>query len=587
MKGRLALAELRRHPSRAIAVVLAITISVGFIVAAMTFISTQQAILGAAAIAPESRSDLVVRSDGDERKPAVLLTAIRAVPGVHEVEPHYQGPAEFRTARGAGQLELESLSTDPSLRWSALTAGRWPTSTSEIAISPATANSAGLKIGDTFATADGYTNTGEIHQQLLIVVGINDLAHSLLSRDSDVAFVTPAYFRSGANVYDPTDYLLRTDPGTDPTVLLDRLRQRLGDGVEVDTASGLADRTLSNLTRGADVFRAILLVFGAIALLVGSIIIVNTFTILLVQRRRQIGLLRAVGASGRQVRQSVLLEALVVGVVGSVLGVGFGLGLAAAAGVIAGSTGAGLVVPWIAAGASALGGVGITMLAASVPARRASRIPPLDALRPLGDEISTRRSSRIRLGIAVAALLIGSGLLGVGLLHSAQPLLLAVAGSLLVAVGVLALAPNLLPAALTVLARLIARIGPVSRLAGSNGIRNPGRATATCTALMLAVGLIVTLQVGSASMKATVIDELNTRFPVDLTIQAADGAVPSSVQHSLSTVPGIRSVVPVTTSKVTIAGHDEVGPVTLLGPGPMASVAARGGFGAVRDGTCC
>ncbi len=151
------------------------------------------------------------------------------------------------------------------------------------------------------------------------------------------------------------------------------------------------------------------------------------------------------------------------------------------------------------------------------------------------------------------------------------------------AIGILALTPNLLPAVLGALGRLTGRLGPVARLAGSNSVRNPGRAAATCTALMLAVGLIVTLQVGAASMKTTVIERLNVRFPVDLTVRADSGAVPASVLDGIRGIPGVATVEPVAATPVTVDGHADLGPFQLQGPRPSARAATRGGFDAVAD----
>ncbi len=337
MRARLALAELRRHPSRAAAVLLAIMISVAFVSACLTFISTQSAMIGASATAPISKADAVVRTQDDQRTPARLIAAIRATAGVREVEAAYHTPTDYRTANGPGQLELESVATDPSLRWAGLTSGRWPTDDTQIAISRATAKHAGLALGNTLSVTDLYTDNGTFDSRRLTVVGITDRHRSLLADTSDTGFVTPRYFQNATFPTTPDEFLVRATPGTDPGALVDGLRQQLGDEVVVGTPAEFAQQTLNDLTNGANVFRGILLVFGSIAALVGAIMIVNTFTILLVQRHRQIGLLRAIGASGRQVRHSVLIEALVIGAIGSVLGVALGIGLAAIGSAIAGS----------------------------------------------------------------------------------------------------------------------------------------------------------------------------------------------------------------------------------------------------------
>jgi putative ABC transport system permease protein len=310
------------------------------------------------------------------------------------------------------------------------------------------------------------------------------------------------------------------------------------DRATVQTSADYAEQKVQDLAQGADIFGYLLLIFGVIALLVGAILIVNTFLILLAQRRRQVGLLRAVGASGSQVRRSMLVEAVLIGVIGAALGIGLGIGVAAVAAGISGSISYGLVVPPTVLGAAAVG-LAVTVLAALLPAGRATRVSPLEALRPVAHEQAARRSSVVVGVVAVLLAGVGGTLIGYGLATDTQPLLLSVAGSLLVATGVLIGARLYFPLLLRAIGLLARPISPVARLATDNAARNPGRAAATGAALMLAVGLIVTLQVGAASVRESTNVALDAHYPVDITVSDYEHPLQPEVADRVAAIPGV------------------------------------------------
>ncbi|GAB3918959.1 membrane protein [Microlunatus endophyticus] len=540
----LAVSQVRRHPGRIVAVLLAVMISVGYLTATLGFMATERQAVAASVTARTAVADVVVSSEDGLAAPlAKQLAAVRTAPGVKDVELGYQAGGNINQT----PLTLTSMPQSPSLMWATLASGRWPTDDHQIAIGRTTAAAQNLSVGDTVAIDAGHGD------KQLTVTGITDETRSLFSGQAQNGFVVPGFFTS---VTDPGGNLLVVGDGSiSPDQLAASLQHRLGTKLTAVTSADYGQQQLTGLADGADVLQNLLLIFGAIALLVGMILIVNTFLILLAQRRRQIGLLRAVGATGDQVRRSLLVEALITGVIGSILGVGLGIGVSAVAAGISGSLRAGLVIPPTVALAGGVGVI-ITLLAALGPSGRATRVSPLEALRPVPDTATDRRISFLT---AIPSLLVASAgvaLIAYGLHSRAQALLLCVAGSLLLALGVLIGVKLYFPALIRLLGLATRPLGPIGRLATNNTARNPGRAAATGAALMLATGLIVTLQVGAASVKQSTSLMFDQHYPVDVTV-SSDTRLPAGVVDQVAAIDGITGVAPVrgVTAKVTTGDH--------------------------------
>src|SRR6185369_3371009 len=259
-----------------------------------------------------------------------------------------------------------------------------------------------------------------------------------------------------------------------------------------------------------------LMVFADIAILVGAFIIANTFSIIVAQRSREMALLRAIGASRKQVRRSVLAEAAVVGLVASVLGLFAGLGVAAGIkglfGVLGFEIPGGPVVVSTKTVVTALmTGVGVTVGSAWLPARRGSKVAPVAAMR--AQDVEAGRSSRKRTvaglaitGVGVAALaagLSGSGVSLVGL------------GALAVFVGVAVLGPLVARPAVRVLGAPLRLRGTTGSLARQNAMRNPKRTAATASALMIGVGLVAFITIFAASTKQSFSDSADRKLHTD------------------------------------------------------------------------
>lgn len=305
-----------------------------------------------------------------------------------------------------------------------------------------------------------------------------------------------------------------------------------GMNVSVLTATEQTTEDVAMLSGGQDQLTVVLLAFAVVAVIVTALVISNTFSVLVAQRTRELALLRCIGAGRGQIRRSVLLEAAVVGTVSSALGVLLAAGvmgvLVAIAHAIPGSEFATLAVPPSAVVTGMVVGTGMTIVAALVPARVATAVAPLAALRPMDHTgISTRRG-RVRLGLGVALLVGGGLLLAVG--ATITNLLIALPGGALSFLGLLLCAGLFVPALVTKVGGLAKPLGVPGTLAAVNAVRNPARTTATATALIVGVTLVSMMMARAQTSRTAFDDALAQNYPVDLAVQL-EGERPEGPRH--------------------------------------------------------
>jgi putative ABC transport system permease protein len=354
-------------------------------------------------------------------------------------------------------------------------------------------------------------------------------------------------FLHGKNAF--TNIWVTAQPGVSQAELRDNVARALPPHVRAVTGDEAADESASQVLKGISFLRTFLLIFAAVALVVGAFLIVNTFSILVAQRSRELALLRAIGASRRQVSRSVLLEALVLGLFGATVGLGLGMGLAYVIRWGIGLLGLDLgneplVLDTQAVVAGYATGVVVTMVAAWLPARRTGRIMPVQAL---GDVVALPESSirwRFVLGTALTAA--GAAATFEGLFGSLPHSGYWVGGGILaVLLGVTAAAPivcrPLLIAARWLYAVVFRAVG---NLAGQNSLRNPRRTTATASALMIGLALASTMSIIGASAKASVDETISKNFIGSYVVGSAFGQPFSAqVAQRIDRVPGVTEVV--------------------------------------------
>ncbi|WNI15842.1 ABC transporter permease [Actinacidiphila sp. ITFR-21] len=310
----------------------------------------------------------------------------------------------------------------------------------------------------------------------------------------------------------------------------DRLKQNvvaaIGGGYTVDTAAETEQKDKDDLGGFLDFMKYAMLGFAGISVLVGIFLIVNTFSMLVAQRTRETGLMRALGSSRRQVNLSVLIEATLLGLTGSVLGIGGGIGLAVGLMKLMGAVGMRLDMSELTVKATTpvvglLIGVVVTVLAAYIPARRAGRISPMAALRDAGTPADVR-AGRVRAAIGVLVCAAGA----VALVGASQAAKAATGGGLLglgvllTLLGFVIVGPLLAGAVVRAVSAVVLRFfGPVGRLAERNALRNPRRTGATASALMIGLALVAGMSVVGSSMVASAGDQLDKSVGADFIVQ--------------------------------------------------------------------
>lgn len=554
--------EVRQHPGRVFATLVAIAISVAFIAASSIFLETEKQGLGKQLSMQTSSADIVVNPDfsspeGPEQDPATLLKTLASVPGVDAAEAYYGGMSSL--AHGDKTLQLQTMSVpSEKFRFSTITEGRWAEKMGEVTLPEDVAKDLGVKAGDKV----------EVDAQPATVVGISDDPSSFVMK----YFYLPkaAFEKDGGGAF--ATYAVKVKPGTDRAEVAKEINSKV-KGFKAQDAEEYRQETFKDLAGGVDVFKYLFGVFQALALLVGMIIIANTFTILITQRRRQIGLLRAVGASSGQVQSQFFAEAFLLGLIGGLLGLVLGGIIAAIGSAFTGALQFGYRVPFLDLGIALAIGIVVTIIAAVVPIMKTTRVAPLEALRPVLSADAQKRVSRTRAIICGILLVIGvtMAIISQFIGKDAWPVVWAMGGLALITIAVLAGAPLYVAAMLKGVGKLIGGFGPTSRLATMNSARNPQRAASTAVALMLAMGLIVALQVGTASIRHTIQLQIDKHYPIDLIalqLPPSQGTgTPDSyptvklspnAQKTLSTLPNMKAKSELSGGTVTESGVTRV-----------------------------
>ena len=345
-----------------------------------------------------------------------------------------------------------------------------------------------------------------------------------------------------------TDAWVTAKDGVSQEDLAKAVQATLPAGYEAVTGESVAKESQNSINQALSFINTFLLIFAGIALFVGSFLIVNTFSILVAQRSRELALFRALGAARRQVTRSVLFEAFVVGLVGATLGLGLGFVLALGIKALFATfgldlSGSPLVFEWPTAMWSYAVGLVVTMVAAYLPARRAGKMPPVAAMR---DDVALPESA-LRWRLLVGTVLMVGGLVAgylgafTDISHSAYYVGGGVFGLLLgVALTSPVIGRPVIAACGFVYRRLFKVVGV---MAEQNAIRNPRRTAATASALMIGLTLVSMMSVFGASAKASVDKSIEANFAADYVVSNAIGQPFSAqVTKDVAAVPGVEAV---------------------------------------------
>jgi putative ABC transport system permease protein len=600
--------SLWAHRRRLAATLLAVGLGVAFLAGTLLLSDTLRANFDRLFTQADAGTNVVLRSATEVRSgpggiraglDASLLPRVRGVPGVADAQPYLEGYGQL-TGRdgkpiggGGPPTQAANWVADPALNSYRLVAGHAPRADDEVVINRGAAAAGHLTLGATttlltpqplrvrivgiatFGTADGFgsgTFTGmTLHAAQLHLTG------------SSPAMVT--------------QILVRAAPGVTPGVLAARLRTVLPAGVQAVTGTQLAAENLDEINSGFLGFlSAGLTLFAAIALLVAAFSIYNTFSILAVQRGRETALLRALGASRRQLVVAGLAETLAVGILGSAAGWAGGIGIAALLkGVLDGFGFAlpagGLVLRASSAVVAVTAGVAATVLAGVLPVLRSSRLPALAALREHAAEPGRVSRTRSVLGLVVtaggaAAVIAGATSGGEGL---------AVAGAVGTLAGFIVLGPVAVrPAAAVLGAPAAALRGLGGRLARDNALRHPRRTAATAAALMVGVAVAALFTVIGASMKASAAQGVDRTLTADLVVDqggyggsAGLAGLSPQLAASLGRLSAAGTVTAVSRGSVLLDGTSQT--IAAADPGRIGAVlnlgVTAGSLGAVDAGS--
>jgi putative ABC transport system permease protein len=513
---------------------LAVVLGVGFVVGAFVLGDTiNKAFDGVfetanAGTAVQVRGVKTVSEADRQPVPESLLPRIRAVDGVRTAEGSVFGTAQIigKDDKPAGVNGPPALgfnwSDDADLNPLRITAGSPPRKADDVVIDKTTADDEHFAIGDrvriiTAAGSDDYRLVG------IVAFGEeNSLAGATLT-----AFTTATAQRVLDSEGRFATVGVTADPGVSESELARRVQAVLPAEYEAITGETASKESSDQFKEFVDIFRNFLLGFAAIALFVGSFIIFNAFKITVAQRTRQLGLLRAVGASGSQVVRSVLLEASFIGLVASIVGILFGIAFAAI--LRAGFNAVGASLPatslQIEPRTIIVGlvvGMLVTFVAALVPAWKASRVPPVAAMRDI--EVPGAPRARLIVSIVLTALGVALVLLGVlaPLSGLAQRFGLIGIGAVILFVGAAMLTQYVARPLARIIGAPMARTGLAGRLGQENAMRNPSRTAQTAAALTIGVALVTGVTVFAASLSETFIGALDKRVKADLVILSSN-----------------------------------------------------------------
>ncbi|MGW7464676.1 ABC transporter permease [Streptomyces xantholiticus] len=549
-KGRMALS--------AVAVLLSVAFVSGTLVFTDTMNTTFDKLFATSAadvtVSPKGAEDTEAPATGrPETLPAELVDEVGSVEGVKSAEGAVSSMSvtvvnseNKNMGSTTGAPTVAANWTENDLKSMEIASGHAPRGPTEVMVDADTADKHHLKLGDELRT---IAVTGDFTAK---ISGIADF--KVTNPGAAVVFYDTATAQRELLGKEGlfTQVLAVADAGVSDEALKKKLASALEQPYKLQTAKEAADAGREEVGSFLDVMKYAMLGFAGIAFLVGIFLIVNTFSMLVAQRTREIGLMRAIGSSRKQVNRSVLIEAVLLGLVGSIAGVAAGVGLAVGLMKMMSAVGLNLstddlTVKWTTPVVGMVLGIVVTVLAAYIPARRAGKVSPMAALRDSGMPADAK-AGWIRGGTGLVLTAAGAAALVVATQadKASEGSMFLGLGVVLSLIGFVVVGPLLAGGVVRVISALVLRMfGPVGRMAERNALRNPRRTGATGAALMIGLALVACLSVVGSSMVASATEELDKSVGADFIVQSAgnDGRpIVPQAQEALEKAPGIEHV---------------------------------------------
>ncbi|MEM9034117.1 MAG: FtsX-like permease family protein [Actinomycetota bacterium] len=560
----LAWRSLRTNPTRYLLTGLAVALGVGFYVATTVLTATVDRSISGSVDDFFSGTDAAVRSTDvidtgfiDLRSPLEpeLVDEVAAVDGVDAVAPSLTGYAALIGSDGKVVNDSSNVivwTDNEVLNGYRLVEGRAPTTVTEVLVDTDALDDGELVVGDEVRILPAQSAVFTVVGSMEVPGGGGLQGQSGLALTFDG--VTTLFGND-----DITTILVAADEGVSPSELVTRLDDSLSGPVEAVTGQTLSDELKEIINQFVSIISIFLTAFAAVALFVALFVIYNTFSITVTQRLKEMALLRAIGASSRQVLRNVLVESIAIGIIASLIGLAVGVALGAvllrvfeAIGFPLGGDSLTIVPANLAVGFVI--GVVVTIVSAYLPARRGAAVPPIEALRDSTIEVvgASRLRTRVGAGLIVVGVVLAAG----GATNLRLPS--AIAGIAALFGGIVLAAPAIAPSLARLLGRPVERArGIVGEIASENAARNPKRTATTALALMIGVTLVTAATVIASSFRESIRGDLDRALSADLVIEAGSGfqgGIEPDLTDRIAELPAVDGLTPVRTVNGQIDG---------------------------------
>src|SRR6266571_2172940 len=562
---KVALEGLLRRKLRLVTTALAVILGVAFTAGTLVLTDTMSNIFNDLSAGVYKGTDAVVRAKAvfngpmnmGEQRPLIdasLIPGLSQGPGVAAAQGSVLGytrligkdgtpignPGSGAPTLGGNWGEVQALNPFH------LVAGHAPQAPDEVVIDKQSARLGHLAVGDTTTV---IANGPPQRVRIAGIVGFGTADSP--AGASIVLFTTPVAQRLVAEPGKFNSIGFVADRGVSQQQLASNLKRALPPGTEALTGAAAIKEQQDQFQKALSVFSKFFLIFAVVALVVGAYIILNTFAITVAQRTRENGLLRALGASRRQVLASVLIEAVAVGVIASIIGLAAGVAVAIGLKAMLDALGFGVPTGGVVFAArtaiiSLLAGMAVTIVAAISPARKAAKVPPVAAMRDVGAG-SSGYGSKQRVIVGASILAVGVAALFTGLFaHVSHTIQMVGAGAVLVFFGVSVLGRTVsLPLSRFIATPLPRLRGITGGLARENAMRKPKRTAAAASALMIGVGLVCFITIFASSSTASINASVNRTFAGDIVVDSgagmSGGGIDEGLTQALNTLPQVAT----------------------------------------------